>query len=142
MRTRLRQCLKLAAKFPAAYRSAFSGWRGKPNETYLDALDRGMVVGRRNPLHGRRADLHSGQQQLVDWGIRDEKLLGARLGLLRRLFYAYDSMGQVFERSSKIAMKLYLDERGGFSEAEEPAVVREQGGSPDFNERINPDLFA
>lgn len=133
----LAQCLKLAAKFPAAYRSAFSGWRGKPNETYLDALDRGMVVGRRNRYTGDAPDLHSGQQQLVDWGIRDEKLLGARLGLLRRLFYAYDSMGQVFERSSKIAMKLYLDERGGFSEAEERRFVREQGGSPDFNERIN-----
>ena len=133
----LAQCLKLAAKFPAAYRSAFSGWRGKPDETYLDALDRGMVVGRRNRYTGDAPDLHSGQQQLVDWGIRDEKLLGARLGLLRRLFYAYDSLGQVFERSSKIAMKLYLDERGGFSEAEERRFVREQGGSPDFNERIN-----
>lgn len=133
----LAQCLKLAAKFPAAYRSAFSGWRGRPNETYLDALDRGMVVGRRNRYTGDAPDLHSGQQQLVDWGIRDEKLLGARLGLLRRLFYAYDSMGQMFERSSKIAMKLYLDERGGFSEAEERRFVREQGGSPDFNERIN-----
>lgn len=133
----LAQCLKLAAKFPAAYRSAFSGWRGRPDETYLDALDRGMVVGRRNRYTGDAPDLHSGQQQLVDWGIRDEKLLGARLGLLRRLFYAYDSMGQVFERSSKIAMKLYLDERGGFSEAEERRFVREQGGSPDFNERIN-----
>lgn len=133
----LAQCLKLAAKFPAAYRSAFSGWRGRPNETYLDALDRGMVVGRRNRYTGDAPDLHSGQQQLVDWGVRDEKLLGARLGLLRRLFYAYDSMGQMFERSSKIAMKLYLDERGGFSEAEERRFVREQGGSPDFNERIN-----
>ena len=133
----LAQCLKLAAKFPAAYRSAFSGWRGRPDETYLDALDRGMVVGRRNRYTGDAPDLHSGQQQLVDWGIRDEKLLGARLGLLRRLFYAYDSLGQVFERSSKIAMKLYLDERGGFSEAEERRFVREQGGSPDFNERIN-----
>ena len=133
----LAQCLKLASKFPAAYRSAFSGWRGKPDETYLDALDRGMFVGRRNRYTGDAPDLHSGQQQLVDWGIRDEKLLGARLGLLRRLFYAYDPMGQVFERSSKIAMKLYLDERGGFSEAEERRFVREQGGSPDFNERIN-----
>ena len=133
----LAQCLKLASKFPAAYRSAFSGWRGKPDETYLDALDRGMFVGRRNRYTGDAPDLHSGQQQLVDWGIRDEKLLGARLGLLRRLFYAYDSMGQMFERSSKIAMKLYLDERGGFSEAEERRFVREQGGSPDFNERIN-----
>ena len=133
----LAQCLKLAAKFSAAYRSAFSGWRGRPDETYLDALDRGMVVGRRNRYTGDAPDLHSGQQQLVDWGIRDEKLLGARLGLLRRLFYAYDSMGQMFERSSKIAMKLYLDERGGFSEAEERRFVREQGGSPDFNERIN-----
>lgn len=133
----LAQCLKLASKFPAAYRSAFSGWRGKPDETYLDALDRGMFVGRRNRYTGDAPDLHSGQQQLVDWGIRDEKLLGARLGLLRRMFYAYDSLGQVFERSSKIAMKLYLDERGGFSEAEERRFVREQGGSPDFNERIN-----
>ena len=133
----LAQCLKLASKFPTAYRSAFSGWRGKPDETYLDALDRGMFVGRRNRYTGDTPDLHSGQQQLVDWGIRDEKLLGARLGLLRRLFYAYDSLGQVFERSSKIAMKLYLDERGGFSEAEERRFVREQGGSPDFNERIN-----
>ena len=133
----LAQCLKLASKFPAAYRSAFSGWKGKPDETYLDALDRGMVVGRRNRYTGDAPDLHSGQQQLVDWGIRDEKLLGARLGLLRRLFYVYDSLGQVFERSSKIAMKLYLDERGGFSEAEERRFVREQGGSPDFNERIN-----
>lgn len=133
----LAQCLKLASKFPAAYRSAFSGWRGKPDETYLDALDRGMFVGRRNRYTGDAPDLHSGQQQLVDWGIRDEKLLGARLGLLRRMFYAYDSMGQMFERSSKIAMKLYLDERGGFSEAEERRFVREQGGSPDFNERIN-----
>lgn len=133
----LAQCLKLASKFPTAYRSAFSGWRGKPDETYLDALDRGMFVGRRNRYTGDAPDLHSGQQQLVDWGIRDEKLLGARLGLLRRLFYAYDSLGQVFERSSKIAMKLYLDERGGFSEAEERRFVREQGGSPDFNERIN-----
>lgn len=133
----LAQCLKLASKFPTAYRSAFSGWKGKPDETYLDALDRGMFVGRRNRYTGDAPDLHSGQQQLVDWGIRDEKLLGARLGLLRRLFYAYDSMGQVFERSSKIAMKLYLDERGGFSEAEERRFVREQGGSPDFNERIN-----
>lgn len=133
----LAQCLKLASKFPTAYRSAFSGWRGKPDETYLDALDRGMFVGRRNRYTGDAPDLHSGQQQLVDWGIRDEKLLGARLGLLRRMFYAYDSMGQMFERSSKIAMKLYLDERGGFSEAEERRFVREQGGSPDFNERIN-----
>lgn len=133
----LAQCLKLASKFPAAYRSAFSGWKGKPDETYLDALDRGMFVGRRNRYTGDAPDLHSGQQQLVDWGIRDEKLLGARLGLLRRMFYAYDSMGQMFERSSKIAMKLYLDERGGFSEAEERRFVREQGGSPDFNERIN-----
>lgn len=133
----LAQCLKLASKFPTAYRSAFSGWRGRPDETYLDALDRGMFVGRRNRYTGDAPDLHSGQQQLVDWGIRDEKLLGARLGLLRRMFYAYDSMGQVFERSSKIAMKLYLDERGGFSEAEERRFVREQGGSPDFNERIN-----
>lgn len=43
----IKKSLGLLSKFPKAYQAAFSGWQGKPNETYLNALDRGLVVSRR-----------------------------------------------------------------------------------------------
>lgn len=81
--------------------------------------------------------MKSFQKQLVEFGFRDKKVVGENFGVLKRFWYAYSSFGQIFERASKIAMMSHLDARAELSEAEIKRFVREQGGSPDFNERIN-----
>jgi len=135
---RLQVIKDLSLQAPKAFAAAISAWRGRPNADMLKALERGVLVSRREFM-GERPNEHSTTQILREFGIKSQALLKEREGVLGRLWLGFGQAGQIFERAAKVAGMRYLDKKYGdkMPEWEKRKTVREQAGSPDFNERLN-----
>jgi GNAT superfamily N-acetyltransferase len=120
--------------FPEAVQAARSMGRGEPNETARRAMDRGLVISQGNPygiyndeeaitrlLKAYRQQVRSGEESPA---LRDK---------IANVWSNYLGIGQILERSSKIAGMLYLDEQfGQMPEAWRNQQVRAFSGSQDF----------
>lgn len=133
---------ELAREYPKAFRESFRAFFGKTSNQTLEALHRGVIVSKAEWMGDRAGD--DGVQQLMRrFHLVPEALSNApktraqaTKDVLARVWLTFGNMGQVSERAAKLASLKYVDKNfTQMSEAVKTQIVREVGGSPDFNNR-------
>lgn len=133
---------ELAREYPKAFRESFRALFGKTSNQTLEALHRGVIVSKAEWM-GDRAGDDAVQQLMRKYSLTPEGLSNApktraqaAKDVLARVWLTFGNMGQVSERAAKLASLKYVDKNfTQMSEAVKTQIVREVGGSPDFNNR-------
>ncbi len=133
---------ELAREYPKAFRESFRALFGKTSNQTLEALHRGVIVSKAEWM-GDRAGDDKVQQIMRRFNLAPEALSNApktraqaTKDVLARVWLTFGNMGQVSERAAKLASLKYVDKNfTQMSEAVKTQIVREVGGSPDFNNR-------
>jgi hypothetical protein len=138
-----------ARELPAALKAARASVKGRPNRDAEAVLARRMVISRADPRGVWSAAENQYEARLASYGL-NPKAWGAegdKVHAVARAWNWYRELGQVIERTNKIAAMRYLDRtQPNMPEWKKRQIVRERGGSPDFQQRGHSnayiDLFA
>jgi hypothetical protein len=121
---------------PRAYQAARATFTGKPDALATRVLDRMMVISRadnRGEHLGHADEMTRILMRLGKTPVAWNTEVGKIERVLTSFFAAWARQGQILERTVKIASMMAIDQRfPHLPEAEKQQMVRELGGSPDF----------
>ena len=138
--------------FPEYVKAVYSSFKllfGNPDKSSLELLRRGLVVARSEYM-GEKADETEIQKTLKQFGLNVDKIyvntpkaesLFGRIWFMisnpfKKFWHIYSNLGQVAERAAKITAMKYMEKyHSSMPSAQKDQIIRETGGSPDFNNR-------
>ena len=133
---------KILPEYVKAVKSSVKMFFGNPNDDGLKVLRRGLAVSRAEYM-GEKPNATEIQKYLKQFGLKADKLYPEEktptertISFIGGTWLALSNLGQILERSAKITAMNYMDKNHpSMSEARKHQIIREVGGSPDFNNR-------
>ena len=133
---------KVLPEYVKAVNSSVKMFFGKPNDDGLNVLRHGLAVSRAEYM-GETPNATEVQKYLKQFGLKADQLYPeektaweSTKSFVAGAWLAFSNLGQILERAAKITAMNYMDKNHpSMSEAKKHQIIREVGGSPDFNNR-------